>query len=66
MSSEAASAAQNPTSLGVASRGPGIASIIVLSTISMIVIETVSEASAIGAAAASAIPARTSGRLVSE
>jgi hypothetical protein len=44
---------------------PGISSMIVLSTISMIAIERVSEASAIGTTADSAIPERSSGRLVS-
>ena len=45
---------------------PGITTMIALSTISMTVIESVSEASAIGITAASASPARSSGRLVSE
>ena len=39
---------------------------IALSTISMIVIEIVSDASASGTTAASVIPERSSGRLVSE
>ena len=42
--------------LSEASIAPGIASMIALSTISMIVIEIVSEASAIGTTAASGMP----------
>ena len=49
-----------------ASIAPGIASMIALSTISMIVIEIVSEANAIGATAASVMPDRSRGIEVSE
>ena len=49
-----------------ASIAPGISSMIALSTISMIVIEIVSAASATGIAAPRASPPRTSGTIVSE
>ena len=52
---------QNPCD----SIAPGISSMMALSTISMIAIEMVSEASAIGMTAVSARPERSSGRLVS-
>ena len=45
---------------------PGIRSRTALSTISMIAIEIVSEAKAIGATAASVMPERSSGQLVNE
>ena len=48
-----------------ASSAPGIATMIRLSTISIVAMLSVSEASAIGITAASASPARSSGRLVS-
>ena len=48
-----------------ASMAPGMASMIALSTISMIAMLTVSEARAIGITAPSASPARSSGMLVS-
>jgi len=66
MSSAAASAAQKPGSSRPASIAPGIATMIALSTISMIAIETVSLASAIGTTDPSAMPERSSGSDVSE
>jgi hypothetical protein len=45
---------------------PGIATMIALSTISIMAMLAVSEAKAIGTTAPSAKPARSSGRLVSE
>ena len=59
------SAPQNSRSERCASIAPGTVSMIRLSTTSMVAIEIVSEASAIGITALSARPARKSGRLVS-
>ncbi len=56
---------QNSTSPTPASIAPGIARTITLSTISMVAIESVSEARAIGMTVATARPARSNGRLVS-
>jgi hypothetical protein len=55
---------QNSTLPSPASIAPGIASMMALSTISMMVIEIVSAARASLAAAANASPERSSGRMV--
>ena len=66
ITSATASDPQNSRSPSPAWSAPGMATTIRLSTISMTPIESVSEASAIGTTAANAMPARSSGRLVSE
>ena len=60
-----ASEPQNSRSPSPASMAPGMTSRIALSTTSIVAIESVSDASAIGITAPSASPARSSGRLVS-
>ena len=57
---------QKSTSSRPACMAPGMASMTALSTISMVAMLSVSEASAIGTTTLSARPARSSGRLVSE
>ena len=64
IASEKASEPQKSSALRPASMAPGTASTMALSTTSIVAIDSVSEARAIGITAPSARPARSSGRLV--